>query len=105
MLILFVLWHNFLQALLRFVCEMARDLADPAIGARNAMGWYAAVVCELINSLSVVGEDFLGFILPYIMHGTSRNVVTEYRDATYMILAQLSSRATLSHHVLTGTKN
>ena len=97
-----VLWDDAVQALLRFVCEMAQNLADPSVGARNVMGWYAAVVCELIDSLSVVGEDFLGFILPYIMHGTKRNVITEYRDATYMILAQLSSRATLSHHVITG---
>jgi len=66
------------------------------------MGWYAAVVCEVISGLHVIGEDFTAFILPYVMYGMKPHVVTEYRDATYMILAQLCSKVTLKQEILTG---
>lgn len=91
------------RALLRFVCDMARELSDPKTGVRSCMGWYAVVLCEYIGCQeATVDEDFIAFLLPYIIHGVQGQVVTEYRDATYMVLGQLASRAQFSDQVFHG---
>lgn len=91
-----------MQSLLRFICDMSKDLSDPRTGSRNCMGWYAATLCEVIAAKTNIGEDFMAFLMPYLLYGTTRNVVHEYKDATFMILAQLSNRTTLGQTVLQG---
>jgi len=91
------------RALLRFVCDMAQELSDPKTGVRSCMGWYAVLLCEYIAANNArIDEDFVAFILPYIVHGTKGSVFTEYRDATFMILGQLASRVSFSESVLQG---
>lgn len=92
------------RALLRFVCDMAREVSDPnVIGVASCMGWYAVLVCEYLNALEAsVDEECVGFLLPYIIHGVKGHVLPEYRDATYMIVGQMGRWAQFSGEMLYG---
>jgi hypothetical protein len=43
-----------LQALLRFVCDMAQQLSCPKQAGRVAMSFYAVVLCEALAGVKAV---------------------------------------------------
>ena len=92
------------RALLRFVCDMAREVSDPAsLGVASSMGWYAVLVCEYLHALEAsIDEECVGFLLPYILHGVKGHVLPEYRDATYMIVGQMGRWAQFGQEMLHG---
>ena len=90
------------RALLRFVCDAARDLAAPRAGSRAAMPFYAATLCEVLAGVKAVDEGLVAMLLPYLTAGLGSDVLADYRSATYMVLAQLASRAALSRDLLDG---
>ncbi len=45
---------SLMQALLRFVCEMAQQLASPRQAGRVAMSFYAVVLCEFLAAVKTV---------------------------------------------------
>lgn len=92
------------RALLRFVCDMARDGSDPtSLGVASCMGWYAVLVCEYLSVVEAsIDEECVGFFLPYILHGVKGHVLPEYRDATYMIVGQMGRWAHFGHEMLHG---
>lgn len=90
------------QSLFRFVCEMAKDLGATRVASRAAMPFYAAVLCEYIAAVPTVTEPLVTFLLPYLAHGLTADVTSDYRAATYMALVQLTTRATLTEALIDG---
>ncbi|GAB4814939.1 hypothetical protein N2152v2_001985 [Parachlorella kessleri] len=90
------------RALLRFVCDMAQQLASPRQAGRVAMSFYAVVLCEFLAAVKTVDEPLLAMLLPYLLKGLGPDVIDDYRAATLMILTQLASKATLSSQLVSA---
>lgn len=84
------------KSLLTFIMDMARDSAMSRLPTGVLMPFYAALVCEMLDSYSVVEENTVTFLLPYLQAGLSQGPIADYRSATYMVLAQLAVKATMS---------
>ena len=59
-------------------------------------------MCEVVASVGKVTEELLERLLPYIVEGLAAEAATDYRAATLMLLAELSSRTPLSQAFLSG---
>lgn len=79
---------------------MAEELASPRIGARSAMPFYAATICEIITTVPQLDESILAMLMPYLLAGLGQDVVVDYRSATYMILTQLAARVTMTEDLV-----
>lgn len=104
------------RALLRFVCEMAKEFgsagewkvvegSDRGGSSRSVMGWYGAVMCEMVERMvkeEGVGEEMVGFLLPYVVRGLGRGVVAGYRDATCMVVGGLSGKVVMRRELVDG---
>lgn len=84
------------RSLLRFVCELGKELGSAQVGARAVAPFYAALLCEIVAAAPVIDEDFVAVLLPYLLKGLSADVIPDFRAATYMILVQLATRVTFS---------
>jgi len=90
------------RALLRFICEMSKELGSPRVASRTAMSFYAVVLCETITAMPTVDESMVSMLLPYIAWGLSSDVTSDYCAAIYMGLVQLSTRVTMSPELVSG---
>lgn len=46
-----------LQALLRFVCDVAQKQGEPQFTGRAFLPFYAVLTCELLDKVSLVDEN------------------------------------------------
>lgn len=100
------------RAFWRFVCDMAKESSvgewKVVGGGGNSgnsgvlMGWYAAVLCEVIGGMVDVTEDVVGFLLPYLVSGLQAGVVGGYRDATCMVVGALSGKVVMRGELVDG---
>ena len=88
---------------LAFVCEMvprsvsAHKLA-PCGALRAVLAFYCSTIVLVLDSEAAASEEIVGRILPYVMKGLKSRVL-EYRAASYMVVGQLVTRATLEERV------
>ena len=91
------------QPFLGFVCEMVpRSLKvhthSPAGSPRVVVAFYVSTVLGVLETSTPVSEELVSRLLPFVMKGLkSPNV--EYRAASYMIVSQLSSVASLEEQL------
>lgn len=90
------------KSLLRFVLESGKELGSARTAARAVMPFYAAVMCEVLSDVGNVDEVFLSLLLPYLLHGLGPDAIPDLKGATYMIIVQLCSRATMSSELASG---
>lgn len=86
----------------RFLCDGAKQLGQTRGSSRTYLSFYAVSMCELIASTTKVSEELLERLLPYIVEGLAETASTDYRAATLMLLAELSTRSPLSQGFLSG---
>ena len=55
--------------LLRFVCEMAKAVANKEHNASVAVSFYTVIVAEIIASVKTVSDELLRVLLPFITAG------------------------------------
>lgn len=90
------------KSLLRFVLESGKELGSARVGARAAMPFYAALLCEVLGMADNLDDAFASFLLPYMLFGLGPDAIPDLKAATYMILVQLSTRVTMSSELANG---
>ena len=90
------------QAVLRAVCELGRTAAKPARDSQVGVSFYAVLACEVVAAAPRVTEKLVAALAQYLQQGLAPASAPSYRAATYMIIAQLLSHATLSEILLTS---
>lgn len=92
------------QALMGFVCQLGQRAGEGGQSGRAAVALYAAVLCELLAAARVVEERLLAALLPHLLAGLGSRASTDYQAATYMVVVQLASVATLSNELVSGAR-
>lgn len=91
--------------LLNFICELVSKAA-PQQEAKSQqvsevhLTLYVATVLEAIARTAKVTDDFLHVLLPHILTGLKAQNHRNFQMATYMIVAQLSTRTVLAPKLL-----
>lgn len=70
-------------------------MAEAKIAGRVVIPFYAATVCEVLAGLKAIDEPLVAMMLPYLRSGLSTSSSGDFRAATYMIISQLATKATL----------
>ncbi len=68
------------------------------------MPFYAATVCEMVESRCTVDESLVAMLFPYLLAGLGPGVIPDYVNATYVIITQLSRRVAMSGDLLAGER-
>ncbi|KAF9921975.1 HEAT repeat-containing protein 1 [Linnemannia zychae] len=99
-----VLIQNMLKdrSLVEFICEAVLQAVTRRTSFKTLMSFYAAVMLQYIATLPAITDEVLTVIFPYILEGLKAKSSPEYQIATYMIISQISERATLTFEVLTS---
>ena len=84
------------------MCEMGRGAANPKRDGKLALSFYAVLACEVIAASHLVTEPLVALLAPYLQQGLNVGAAAGYRAATFMVVAQLLSHATLSQILLTS---
>ena len=87
------------QAVLQSVCVAARESALAKTSSPISASFYAVLICEVIAA-APVDDTLLATLLPNILAGIKPGIPAEFRSATFMLIAQLSSHAELEHAFL-----
>ncbi|KAG0306063.1 HEAT repeat-containing protein 1, partial [Linnemannia gamsii] len=90
------------RSLVEFVCETALQAVTRRTSFKTLMSFYAAVMLQYIATLPAITDEVLTAIFPYILEGLKAKNSPEYQIASYMIISQISERATLTFEVLTS---
>ena len=105
--------------MLNFLCSGAKRLGQKRASLGEACGrtylsFYAVSICEVVAMASSAGsgaekvrgggvsEELLERLLPHIADGLATTASVDFRAATLMLLAELSSRAPLGGEFLSG---
>lgn len=94
--------HSNMQAVLRSVCEIGRRAAKTKHEGKLALSFYAVLACEVIAASHRVTEPLVALLAPFLQQGLNIGAAPGYRAATFMVVAQLLSHATLSQILLTS---
>ncbi|KAG0048658.1 HEAT repeat-containing protein 1 [Gryganskiella cystojenkinii] len=89
------------RSLVEFVCEIPL-WANGRRAFKTATSFYAAVILQYLATVPVITDDVLTVVLPHVITGLKARQSFELQIATYMILAQISERATLTVETLNG---
>ncbi|KAF8980018.1 HEAT repeat-containing protein 1, partial [Haplosporangium bisporale] len=90
------------RSLVEFVCETVLEAVSRQTSFKTLVSFYVAVMLQYIASLPVITDEVLVTIFPYILEGLKAKGYPEYQIASYMIISQISERATLTYEVLTS---
>ncbi|KAF9385202.1 HEAT repeat-containing protein 1 [Podila verticillata] len=90
------------RSLVEFVCETVLEAVSRQTSFKTLVSFYVAVMLQYIASLPVITDEVLVTIFPYILEGLRAKGYPEYQIASYMIISQISERATLTYEVLTS---
>jgi hypothetical protein len=83
------------RPLLKFILDKTKTMAEAKIAGRVVIPFYAATVCEVLAGLKVIDEPLVATMLPYLRSGLSTSSSGDFRAATYMVISQLATKATL----------
>ncbi|KAK3840885.1 MAG: hypothetical protein J3R72DRAFT_169855 [Linnemannia gamsii] len=99
-----VLIQNMLKdrSLVEFICETVLQAVTRRTSYKTLMSFYAAVMLQYIATLPSITDEVLTAIFPYILEGLKAKISPEYQIASYMIISQISERATLTFEVLSS---
>ena len=89
-----------------FVCEMVPKSISvhkrsPPGSLRSVLALYCSTVISVLEIGAGASEEVIGRLLPFLIKGLKSRVV-DYRAASYMILGQLASKATLDERLTTS---
>ncbi|KAG0073217.1 HEAT repeat-containing protein 1 [Linnemannia elongata] len=90
------------RSLVEFICEMVLQAVTRRTSFKTLMSFYAAVMLQYIATLPAITDEVLTAIFPYILDGLKAKNSPEYQIASYMIISQISERATLTMEVLSS---
>ena len=93
-------------AFLVFVCEMVpKSIAvhkrSPPGSLRSVLALYCSTVAFVLETESGTSEEIVGRLLPYLLKGLKSRVV-DYCAASYVIVGQLVTKATLEERLTTS---
>ncbi|KAF9097064.1 HEAT repeat-containing protein 1 [Mortierella sp. AD031] len=99
-----VLIQNMLKdrSLVEFICETVLQAVTRRTSFKTLISFYAAVMLQYIATLPTITDEVLTAIFPYILEGLKAKASPEYQIASYMIISQISERATLTFEVLSS---
>ena len=91
------------QNLLSFICKMAENAKEavklgPKSGLRVVFSFHARMLTSVVEMKSVISEDVLSFLLPFI-HSGLKSQVRDFVCSTYMIITSLASKTKLMKDV------
>lgn len=90
------------MAFMNEICELvpsALAMDCPASSLRIVFTFYASTVVGALEMMQRVGEEVIGKLLPFIIKGL-KSGVSEYKCASYMIIAQLCNKCHLEEHLV-----
>ncbi|KAF9401164.1 HEAT repeat-containing protein 1 [Mortierella sp. AD011] len=90
------------RSLVEFVCETALQAVTRRSSYKTLISFYVAVMLQYISTLPVITDEVLTAIFPYILEGLKAKGTSDYQIATYMIISQISERATLTFEVISS---
>ncbi|KAF9103403.1 HEAT repeat-containing protein 1 [Mortierella sp. AM989] len=90
------------RSLVEFVCETVLQAVTRRASFKTLISFYAAVMLQYISTLPVITDEALTTVFPYILEGLKAKGTADYQIATYMIISQISERATLTFEVLSS---
>ncbi|KAG0237384.1 HEAT repeat-containing protein 1 [Mortierella sp. GBA43] len=90
------------RSIVEFVCETVLQAVNTRTSYKTLFSFYAALMLQYIASLPTITDETLTAIFPYILEGVKAKQTPEYQIVSYMILSQISERATLSYDVLSS---
>ncbi|KAG0209950.1 HEAT repeat-containing protein 1 [Mortierella sp. GBA30] len=90
------------RSIVEFICETALQAVARRTSFKTLMSFYAAAMLQYIATLPVITDDVLTVVFPYILEGLKAKASPEYQIASYMIISQISERATLTYEVLSS---
>ncbi|KAG0355784.1 HEAT repeat-containing protein 1 [Gamsiella multidivaricata] len=99
-----ILVQNMLKdrSIVEFVCETVLQAVSRRTAFKTLLSFYTAIILQYIAFLPVITDDVLTAIFPYILEGLKAKGYPEYQIASYMIISQISERATLTYEVLSS---
>ncbi|KAF8933369.1 HEAT repeat-containing protein 1 [Dissophora ornata] len=90
------------RSLVEFVCETVLQAVTRRTSFKTLVSFYAAVMLQYIASLPVITDEVLTIVFPYVIEGLKAKGTPDYQIASYMIISQISERATLTYEVLSS---
>ncbi|KAF9915291.1 HEAT repeat-containing protein 1 [Lobosporangium transversale] len=93
------------RSLVEFVCETVLQAVTRRTSFKTLISFYAAVMLQYIASVPIITDEVLTAVFPYILDGLKSKASGEYQIASYMIISQISERATLTYEVLSSLFN
>ncbi|KAG9319233.1 hypothetical protein KVV02_008218 [Mortierella alpina] len=90
------------RSVVEFICETVLQAVTRRTSFKTLMSFYAAVMLQYIASLPVITDEVLTIVFPFILEGLKAKSSPEYQIASYMIISQISERATLTYEVLSS---
>ncbi|KAF9277204.1 HEAT repeat-containing protein 1 [Mortierella alpina] len=90
------------RSIVEFICETVLQAVTRRTSFKTLMSFYAAVMLQYIASLPVITDEVLTIVFPFILEGLKAKTSPEYQIASYMIISQISERATLTYEVLSS---
>ncbi|KAG0256973.1 HEAT repeat-containing protein 1 [Actinomortierella ambigua] len=88
------------RSLVEFVCDTVLQAVNRRTSFKTLVSFYAAVMLQYIASVPVVSDEVLTAVFPYVLEGLKSKGSPEFQIASYMIISQISERATLTVEVL-----
>ncbi|KAF9190434.1 HEAT repeat-containing protein 1 [Haplosporangium sp. Z 767] len=90
------------RSVVEFICDTILQAITRRTSFKTLASFYAAVMLQYIASLPVITDEVLTVVFPFILEGLKAKKSPEYQIASYMIISQISERATLTYEVLSS---
>ncbi|KAF8975950.1 HEAT repeat-containing protein 1 [Entomortierella lignicola] len=90
------------RSIVEFVCETALQAVTRRTSYKTLISFYVAVMLQYISTLPAITDEVLTTVFPYILEGLKAKGTPDYQVASYMIISQISERATLTFDVISS---